>query len=71
MATVLRSIQGIGPAANTMLIAEMPENGTIAGEDAAVLSGLAPVAQDSETLRGKLAIAGRRRVLPHLMFQAA
>ena len=31
-ATVLRSIPGIGPVASTMLIAEMPEIGTITGE---------------------------------------
>ncbi|WP_290687328.1 MULTISPECIES: transposase [unclassified Haematobacter] len=63
MATVLRSITEIGPVASTMLIAEMPEIGTITGEEAAALAGLAPVAHDSGTLRGKRAIAGGRRVL--------
>ncbi|WP_330447563.1 transposase (plasmid) [Paracoccus marcusii] len=57
-AGVLRSIPGIGPVASTMLIAEMPELGTITGEQAAALVGLAPVAQDSGTLRGKRTIAG-------------
>ena len=71
MATVLRSIPGIGPVAGTMLIAEMPEIGTITGEEAAALTGLAPVAHDSGTLRGKRAIAGGRRALRHVMFQAA
>lgn len=71
MATVLRSIPGIGPVASTMLIAEMPEIGTITGEEAAALTGLAPVAHDSGTLRGKRAIAGGRRALRHVMFQAA
>ncbi|MBS3981935.1 MAG: transposase [Rhodobacteraceae bacterium] len=70
IATVLCSIPGIGPVASTMLIAEMPEFGTITGEEAAALSGLAPVAHDSVTLRGKRAIAGGRRVLRHVMFQA-
>ena len=71
MATVFRSIPGIGPVASTMLIAEMPEIGTITGEEAAALTGLAPVAHDSGTLRGKQAIAGGRRALRHVMFQAA
>ena len=71
MATVLRSIPRIGPVASTMLIAEMPEIGTITGEEAAALTGLAPVAHDSRTLRGKRAIAGGRRALRHVMFQAA
>ncbi|KJZ30063.1 transposase, partial [Paracoccus sp. S4493] len=62
-AGVLRSIPGIGPVASTMLIAEMPELGTITGEQAAALVGLAPVAQDSGTLRGKRTIAGGRRAL--------
>ena len=69
-ATVLRSIPGIGPVASTMLIAEMPEIGTITGEEAAALTGLAPIAHDSGTLRGKRAIAGGRRALRHVMFQA-
>jgi transposase len=70
-AIVLRSIPGIGPVASTMLIAEMPEIGTITGEEAAALTGLAPVAHDSGTLRGKRAIAGGRRALRRVMFQAA
>ena len=70
-AIVLRSIPGIGPVASTMLIAEMPEIGTITGEEAAALTGLAPVAHDSGTLRGKRAIAGGRRTLRHVMFQTA
>ena len=70
-ATVLRSIPGIGPVASTMLIAEMPELGAITGEEAAALAGLAPVAHDSGTLRGKRAIAGGRHALRHVMFQAA
>src|SRR5690606_21017119 len=53
IAIVLRSIPGIGPVASTTLIAEMPEIGTITGEEAAALTGLAPVAHDSGTLRGK------------------
>ncbi|MTH60893.1 transposase [Paracoccus litorisediminis] len=71
MATVLRSIPGIGPVASTMLIAEMPEFGTITEEEASALTRLAPVAHDSGTLRGKRAFAGGRRALRHEMFQAA
>jgi transposase len=71
MAIVLRSIPGIGPVASTTLIAEMPKIGTITGEEAAALTGLAQVAHDSGTLRGKRAIAGGRRALRHVMFQAA
>ena len=70
-AGILRPIPGIGPVASTMLIAKMPEIGTITGEQAAALTGLAPVAHDSGTLRGKRAIAGGRCALRHVIFQAA
>ena len=71
IADILRSVPGIGPVASTMLIAEMPELGQITGEQAAALTGLAPIAHDSGTLRGKRAIAGGRRALRYVMFQAA
>jgi transposase len=70
-ASILRSVPGIGPVASTMLIAEMPELGQITGEQAAALTGLAPIAHDSGAMRGKRAIGGGRRVLRHVMFQAA
>jgi len=57
-AGVLRSIPGIRPVARTMLIAEMPELGTI-------------TAHDSGTPHGKPTIAAGRRALRHVMFQAA
>ncbi len=71
IAVVLSSIPGVGPVASTMLIAEMPELGAITSEEAAALAGLAPVAHDSGTLRGKRAISGGRRALRNVMFQAA
>ena len=70
-ANILRSVPGIGPVASTMLIAEMPELGQITGEQAASLTGLAPIAHDSGAMRGKRAIGGGRRLLRHVMFQAA
>lgn len=68
---ILRSVPGIGPVASTMLIAEMPELGQISGEQAAALTGLAPIAHDSGALRGKRTIGGGRHLLRHVMFQAA
>jgi len=70
-AEILRSVPGIGPVASSMLIAEMPELGQITGEQAAALTGLAPIAHDSGAMRGKRAIGGGRRLLRHVMFQAA
>ncbi|MCU9837638.1 transposase [Ruegeria sp. WL0004] len=70
-AAILRSVPGIDPVASTMLIAEMPELGQITGEQAAALTGLAPIAHDSGAMRGRRAIGGGRRLLRHVMFQAA
>jgi transposase len=70
-ARILRSVPGIGPVASTMLIAELPELGQITGEQAAALTGLAPIAHDSGALRGKRAIGGGRRQLCHILFQVA
>jgi transposase len=70
-ARILRSIIGVGPVTSWMLIAEMPELGQISGEQAAALTGLAPIAHDSGTMRGKRAIGGGRRALRHVLFQAA
>jgi transposase len=68
--SILRSIPGIGPVASTMLITEMPELGTLTCKQSAALAGLAPVAHDSGTLRGRRAIAGGRRALRNVMYQA-
>jgi len=70
-AGILRSVPGIGPVASTMLIAEMPELDQITGEQAAALTGLAPIAHDSGAMRGKRTIGGGRRLLRHVLFQAA
>lgn len=43
-AWILRSVPGIGPVASSTLIAELPEIGTLTGEEATALTGLAPVA---------------------------
>lgn len=70
-ARLLRSIPGIGPVSAAMLIAEMPELGRMTAGEAAAMTGLAPVPRDSGTMRGKRVIAGGRRSLRQVLFQAA
>ena len=70
-AGLLRSIPGIGPVSAAMLIAEMPELGRMTAGEAAAMAGLAPVPHDSGAMRGRRAIAGGRRSLRHVLFQAA
>lgn len=70
-AKLLRSIPGIGPVSSAMLIAELPELGRMTSGEAAAMTGLAPVPHDSGAMRGRRAIAGGRRSLRHVLFQAA
>jgi transposase len=49
MAIILRSIPGISADASAKLLVEIPEIGAITREQAGVLTGLAPAADDSET----------------------
>ncbi|WP_210251508.1 transposase [Brucella tritici] len=67
----LRSIPGIGPVSAAMLIAEMSELGKMTSGEAAAMTGLAPVPYDGGTMRGKRIIAGGRRALRHVLYQAA
>ena len=70
-AALLRSIPGIGPVTAALLIGDMPELGRMTSAQAAAMTGLAPIPHDSGALRGKRAIAGGRRHLRHVLFQAA
>ena len=70
-ARLLRSIPGIGPVSAAMLIAEMPELGRMTAGEVASMAGLAPVPNESGTMRGRRAIAGGRRAMRRVLFQAA
>ena len=70
-ARLLLSIPGIGPVSAAMLIAEMPELGRMTSGEAAAMTGLAPITHDSGAMRGKRVIAGGRRAMRHVLFQAA
>jgi transposase len=60
---LLRGVAGIGPVASLTLLAALPELGTLSRKEIASLAGLAPIARDSGTLRGKRTIwGGRARV---------
>lgn len=69
-AKLLRSIPGIGPVCAAMLLSEMPELGRMTAGEAASMTGLAPVPRDSGAMRGRRMIAGGRRALRHVLFQA-
>ena len=57
---VLRSVKGVGPILSRTLLAELPELGTLNRKQIAKLVGVAPMARDSGTLRGRRSIRGGR-----------
>lgn len=70
-ANPLRSIPGIGPVSAAMLIDELPELDRMTSGEVAAITGLAPVPHDSGVMRGRRTIAGGRRPLRRVLFQAA
>lgn len=71
MQALLRSAPGVGPVTATTLLALMPELGQCSPKAIAALAGLAPVNNDSGSLRGKRSIKGGRRRVRRALYMAA
>jgi len=71
VAALLQSIGGVGPATAAMLIAELPELGTLDRRQIAALVGVAPFNRDSGSLRGKRMISGGRAQVRRSLYMAA
>ena len=57
---LLQSVPGVGPNLSRVLIAELPELGTLSHKQIAALVGVAPFSRDSGVFRGKRMIWGGR-----------
>lgn len=68
---LLQSVPGIGPVVSAMLLACLPELGTISRGAIAALVGVAPFNRDSGTLRGKRAIWGGRSAIRAGLYMGA
>jgi transposase len=68
---LLRGVPGVGPAVARTLLADLPELGALSGRQITALVGLAPVAHDSGTRRGKRHIAGGRAGVRSALYMAA
>jgi transposase len=68
---LLRGVPGVGPVVARTLLADLPELGTLSGKQITALVGLAPVAHDSGTRRGKRPIAGGRASVRSALYLAA
>jgi transposase len=71
IAGLLQSMDGVGPATAAMLIAELPELGSLDRRQIAALVGVAPFARDSGKMRGKRMISGGRAQVRRSLYMAA
>jgi transposase len=67
---LLQSTSGIGPIASATLIAELPELGRLNRRQIAALVGVAPMANDSGTSRGRRRIQGGRFEIRRVLYMA-
>ncbi len=68
---ILLSIPGIGPTTAIIILAEMPELGTMDKRQTAALAGLAPITRKSGTWKGKSFIRGGRADLRQALYMPA
>jgi transposase len=68
---ILMSIPGIAQATAVSLLVDMPELGSLDQGQVASLAGLAPVAQDSGTSRGRRTIRGGRASVRQALYMPA
>lgn len=68
---LLRSVPGVGPVVSRTLLASLPELGTLTRKQIAALAGVAPLARDSGTLRGKRLVWGGRAPVRAALFMSA
>ncbi|MET0351180.1 MAG: IS110 family transposase [Rhizobacter sp.] len=67
---LLRSTKGIGPVASATLIAELPELGKLNRRQIAALVGVAPIANDSGTSKGRRRVQGGRFEIRRTLYMA-
>jgi transposase len=67
----VQSVSGVGPATAAVLLAEMPELGTLNRAQAAALAGVAPFARESGKWRGRRWVGGGRSPVRKALYMAA
>jgi transposase len=70
-ARLMRSLKGVGPITAATLLADMPELGRLSKGEAARLTGLAPINQDSGKSRGRRHIEAGRAGIRRCLYMAA
>ena len=67
---LLQSVPGVGPVLSRTLLAELPELGRLSRKEIAALVGVAPLARDSGTWRGRRAVWGGRAPVRAVLYMA-
>jgi transposase len=68
---LLQSVPGVGRVVSLTLLAELPELGRLSSKEIAALVGVAPLARDSGTRRGKRLVYGGRAPVRAVLYMAA
>jgi transposase len=68
---LLRTAPGVSPVVSRMLLADVPELGHLNRKQIAALVGVAPLARDSGTLRGKRMVWGGRAPVRAALYMGA
>lgn len=68
---LLQSVPGVGRVVSLTLLAQLPELGRVSHKEIAALVGVAPLARDSGTLRGKRRVYGGRAPVRTVLYMAA
>ncbi|HRP22212.1 MAG TPA: transposase [Alicycliphilus sp.] len=71
LATLPKSVKGVGPATAATLISELPELGQLKAKQICALVGVAPMNLDSGQARGKRIICGRRATIRSALHMTA
>jgi len=67
---LLRSVPGVGPVVAATLVAELPELGRLNRKQIAALVGVAPLACESGTLRGRRSVWGGRAQVRAVLYMS-
>ena len=68
---LLQSVPGVGPRMSRTLLGDLPELGTLTRKQIAALVGVAPLARDSGTFRGRRTVWGGRATVRSALYMSA
>ncbi|WP_411165485.1 IS110 family transposase [Klebsiella oxytoca] len=71
LSALLSAVKGVGAATVAVLLAEVPELGTLSRREISALIGVAPVNRDSGTMRGRRTIFGGRASVRTALYMSA